>query len=219
MNSVNQRLVNRDTRLIQLLAPPFDKSNPSPGYIQGYVPGVRENGGQYTHAAVWATMAFAALGDAERAWELLALLNPISHGGNAEGVARYQVEPYVVAGDVYAFSPHAGRGGWTWYTGSAGWMYQLITESLLGLKRAGNKLCVSPLLPAHWNALDIQYRFGDAHYNISCRWELEEEAAVVVDGKSLHNAEIALVNDGRRHSVLINMHLQQAARKDAEKCK
>jgi cyclic beta-1,2-glucan synthetase len=219
MNSVDQRLVHRDTRLIQLLDPPFDTSRPLPGYIQGYVPGVRENGGQYTHAAVWATMAFAALGDAERAWELLALLNPIRHGSSAEEVATFKVEPYVVAGDVYAFAPHAGRGGWTWYTGSAGWMYQLIIESLLGLRRSANKLRVSPLLPPHWKSLDIQYRFGDSHYSIHCRSGLKQEAAVVLDGKALDNAEIALVNDGRRHSVLINTHSGQAARKEGEKCK
>ena len=219
MSSVDQRLVHRDIRLIQLLDPPFDTSRPSPGYIQGYVPGVRENGGQYTHAAVWATMAFAALGDAERAWELLALLNPISHGGSADDVAIYKVEPYVVAGDVYAFAPHAGRGGWTWYTGSAGWMYQLIIESLLGLRRTANTLRVSPLLPPHWKALDIQYRFGDTHYSISCRSGRKKDAAVVLDGKTLSNGEIALVNDGRRHFVLINMHRGPATRKEVAKCK
>ena len=219
MNSVDQQLVHRDTRLIQLLDPPFDTSRPLPGYIQGYVPGVRENGGQYTHAAVWAAMAFAALGDAERAWELLALLNPIRHGSSAEEVATFKVEPYVVAGDVYAFAPHAGRGGWTWYTGSAGWMYQLIIESLLGLRRTGNKLCVSPLLPPHWKSLDIQYRFGDSHYSINCRSGLKQEAAVVLDGKALDSGEVELVNDGRQHSVLINRHCGQAARKEGAKCK
>ncbi len=219
MNSVNQRLVHRDSRLIQLLDPPFDTSRPSPGYIQGYVPGVRENGGQYTHAAVWAAMAFAALGDAERVWELLDMLNPVSHGSSAGKAATYKVEPYVVAGDVYAFAPHAGRGGWTWYTGSAGWMYQLITESLLGLRRTGNKLRVSPLLPPHWKTLDIQYRFGDTHYSISCRSGLKKNAAAVLDGKALENAEFELINDRQHHFVIINLQSGQAARKRGAKCK
>ena len=219
MNSVNQRLVHRDSRLIQLLDPPFDTSRPSPGYIQGYVPGVRENGGQYTHAAVWAAMAFAALGDAERVWELLDMLNPVSHGSSAGKAATYKVEPYVVAGDVYAFAPHAGRGGWTWYTGSAGWMYQLITESLLGLRRTGNKLRVSPLLPPHWKTLDIQYHFGDTHYSISCRSGLKKNAAAVLDGKALENAEFELINDRQHHFVIINLQSGQAARKRGAKCK
>ncbi|MCA1714347.1 MAG: cyclic beta 1-2 glucan synthetase, partial [Gammaproteobacteria bacterium] len=122
MASLDQHLVRRDADLVQLLDPPFDKTEQDPGYIRGYVPGVRENGGQYTHAAIWATMAFAQLGDNARAWELLRLINPIRHG-NAEAIQTYKVEPYVMAADVYAIAPHTGRGGWTWYTGSAGWMY------------------------------------------------------------------------------------------------
>jgi len=118
--------------LIQLLDPPFDKSTLNPGYIKGYVPGVRENGGQYTHAAIWTVMAFAALGDSRRAWELFGLINPVNHAKSAQAIGVYKVEPYVVAADVYAVAPHTGRGGWTWYTGSAGWMYRLIVESLLG---------------------------------------------------------------------------------------
>lgn len=219
MNALDERLVRRDTRLIQLLDPPFDTSRPSPGYIQGYVPGVRENGGQYTHAAVWAVMAFAALGDAERAWELLAMLNPIAHGDRTDAVGTYKVEPYVVAGDVYAFAPHAGRGGWTWYTGSAGWMYQLVTESLLGLSRTGNKLRVSPLLPQHWKTLDIQYRFGGTNYDISCRSSLEKDASVLLDGKVMKNGEIALVNDGQRHSVIINTCGGRAVYTGVARCK
>ena len=133
MENLDRRLVRRDARLIQLLDPPFDKSDLNPGYIKGYVPGVRENGGQYTHGAIWTVMAFAAMGDAKRAWELFTLINPVTHADTPEAVAVYRVEPYVVAADVYAVPPHTGRGGWTWYTGSAGWMYRLITESLLGL--------------------------------------------------------------------------------------
>ncbi len=134
MEAVDQRLVRRHQALIQLLDPPFDQSDLNPGYIQGYLPGVRENGGQYTHAAIWAAMAFAALGDRRRAWELLTLINPVNHAKSPAAMATYKVEPYVVAADVYALSPHTGRGGWTWYTGSASWLYRLIMESLLGLR-------------------------------------------------------------------------------------
>ncbi len=124
MDALDQRLVRRNEGLIQLLDPPFDKSELNPGSIKGYVPGVRENGGQYTHAAIWAAMAFAALGDNRRAWELFDIINPVNHGKSREGIDIYKVEPYVIAADVYALHPHVGRGGWTWYTGSAGWMYQ-----------------------------------------------------------------------------------------------
>ncbi len=148
MDAVYARLVRHDHGLIQLLDPPFDKSDLDPGYIRGYVPGVRENGGQYTHAAIWTAMAFAALGDSRRAWELTSMINPVNHGVSAQAVAIYKVEPYVVAADVYAVAPHTGRGGWTWYTGSAGWMYRLIVESLLGLKLEGDKLHITPCLPA-----------------------------------------------------------------------
>src|SRR6202035_61871 len=140
MEALNKRLVHRDSKIIQLLDPPFDKSSLNPGYIKGYVPGVRENGGQYTHAAIWATMAFARLGDSRRAWELFGMINPIHHASSAGQIAKYKVEPYVVAADVYAVAPHTGRGGWTWYTGSAGWTYRLIMESLLGLRVENSKL-------------------------------------------------------------------------------
>src|SRR5205823_6277966 len=133
MAAVNARLVRRDHGLIQLLDPPFDASDLEPGYIRGYVPRVRENGGQYTHSAIWTAMAFAALGDSARAWELTAMINPINHARTPMDTATYKVEPYVIAADVYALAPHVGRGGWTWYTGSAGWMYRLVVESLLGL--------------------------------------------------------------------------------------
>jgi cellobiose phosphorylase len=190
---------------MQLLDPPFDTSTPSPGYIQGYVPGVRENGGQYTHAAVWATLAFAALGDADRAWELFAMLAPQHHGDSAEAVETYKAEPYVVAGDVYAFPPHVGRGGWTWYTGSAGWMYQLVLESLLGLERRGNQLRVRPLFPKSWQGFDIRYRFGAASYEIAVRAVATRDAAhVSVDGVAMPEGGIALLDDGKRHAVVVD---------------
>ena len=206
MASLDERLVHRDTRLVQLLDPPFDISHPSPGYIQGYVPGVRENGGQYTHAAMWAAMAFAALGDADRAWGLFAMLNPLRHAGAAADVATYQVEPYVVAGDVYAFAPHAGRGGWTWYTGSAGWMVQLVVESLLGLQRSGNKLRVRPLVPKTWTTFDVSYRYGASTFAITCRVAPAGGAAsVVVDGVETAGDTLTLVEDGRARVVLVNV--------------
>ena len=206
MASLHRHLVHDDTGVVQLLDPPFDASQPSPGYIQGYVPGVRENGGQYTHAAVWATLAFAVLGDADRAWELFGLLNPARHSSAAAGVATYLVEPYVVAGDVYAFAPHTGRGGWTWYTGSAGWMYQLLLESLLGLKRSGDQLRVEPLMARGWRGFDIHYRFGESTYEITCRRAgSADSAGVVVDGVALAGGSIELHSDGQAHAVVVDV--------------
>ncbi len=147
MESAYKNLVQKEVGIIQLLEPPFDKLDLNPGYIKGYVPGVRENGGQYTHAAIWMIMAFAKLGNNKRLWELLRMINPINHSNTSEKMAIYKVEPYVLAADVYARAPHAGRGGWTWYTGSAGWMYRLIIESFLGLQREANKLKFSPCIP------------------------------------------------------------------------
>ncbi len=166
MASLDEHLVRRDAGLIQLLDPPFDKTEQDPGYIRGYVPGVRENGGQYTHAAIWATMAFAQLGDNARAWELLRLINPVRHGSSSDAIAIYKVEPYVVAADVYAIAPHVGRGGWTWYTGSAGWMYRLMIESLLGLRREGARLHLAPCIPAEWPEYRLRYRYRDTVYRI-----------------------------------------------------
>lgn len=137
-----------------------------PGYIKGYVPGVRGNGGQYTHAAVWAAMAFAALGDGPRAWELTTMINPVNHAKTPEEIDTYKVEPYVVAADIYAVQPHTGRGGWTWYTGSAAWMYRLILESLLGLRLDVDRLHVTPCLPAHWDGFKVHYRHRETVYHI-----------------------------------------------------
>lgn len=209
MNAVDDRLVRRDGKLIQLLDPPFDKSNLDPGYIRGYVPGVRENGGQYTHGAIWAAMAFAALGECERAWELLTMINPVNHATSAEGIATYKVEPYVVAADVYALKPHVGRGGWSWYTGSAGWMYRLVMESLLGLRLDGDRLRLAPCLPANWQAYKIHYRYRETVYHISVTQmtvddsKTRGEMSVTVDGIEQHDRAIPLRNDQREHSVEI----------------
>ena len=204
MAALQRHLVRDEIRIVQLLEPPFDVSRPSPGYIQGYVPGVRENGGQYTHAAVWAALAFAAIGDSDRAWRLFGMLNPVRHGDSAERIAVYKTEPYVVAGDVYAFAPHAGRGGWTWYTGSAGWMYQLLVEWLLGVRRRGDRLVLRPLLPGDWEAFDVSYRFGATTFDIAVRAAAADaDAELTVDGTRSTDGTVALVDDGARHQVVL----------------
>jgi len=207
MEAVDQRLVCRDHGLIQLLDPPFDKSNLNPGYIKGYVPGVRENGGQYTHGAIWAAMAFAALGDSRRAWELLAMINPVNHARSPEGMATYKVEPYVVAADVYALPPHIGRGGWTWYTGSAGWMYRLIVESLLGLRLEVDKLRFAPCLPADWKAFKVHYRYRETVYHIAVlqTHAANGEMSVTGDGVERPDRAIPLVDDRQEHSVEVRI--------------
>jgi len=202
MEAVDKLLVRREHGLIQLLDPPFDKSDLNPGYIKGYVPGVRENGGQYTHAAVWTAMAFAALGDSRRAWELLAMINPVNHARAPEEVAIYKAEPYVAAADVYAVSPHIGRGGWTWYTGSAGWMYRLILEALLGLRLEVDKLHFKPCLPADWEMFKVHYRYRETIYHITVvQTHDNSPAKVTVDGVEQPGKAIPLVDDHREHSV------------------
>ena len=203
MEAVNKQLVRRDAALIQLLDPPFDHSPLNPGYIKGYVPGVRENGGQYTHAAVWTTMAFAALGDTRRAWELFKMINPIGHSSSPGQIAKYKVEPYVVAADVYAVPPHTGRGGWTWYTGSAGWMYRLIVESLLGLRLEGTSLRVKPCVPAEWSEYKVHYRYQETVYHISVLQDPANasEESITLDGVVLQDMVIPLAGDSREHFV------------------
>ena len=166
MAAVDQHLVNRRERLILLLTPPFDRTSLDPGYIKGYVPGIRENGGQYTHAAVWTVLAFVALGDGDKAAELFRMLNPIHRVASRSNVQRYKVEPYVVAGDVYAEPPHVGRGGWTWYSGAAGWLYRAGVEWMLGFRLRGATLCVDPCIPRHWSGYSIRFRYHSALYNI-----------------------------------------------------
>lgn len=201
MQSAYARLVRKEENIIQLFDPPFDKSDLNPGYIKGYVPGVRENGGQYTHAAVWLTMAFAALGEKEKTWELIQLINPVNHGGTPEKMEVYKVEPYVIAADVYAQPLHKGRGGWTWYTGSAGWMYQLIIEWFIGLKRKGNQLRFEPCLPADWPAVSVDYQFGESRYHIRFVQEGKEKKELYLDDKLQPEMFITLENDRREHKV------------------
>jgi cellobiose phosphorylase len=213
MEALDKRLVRRDHGLIQLLDPPFDKSNLNPGYIKGYVPGVRENGGQYTHGAIWAAMAFAALGDSRRAWELFGMINPVNHARSPEATATYKAEPYVVSADVYALTPHTGRGGWTWYTGSAGWMYRLIVESLLGLRLEVDKLRIAPCLPVDWETFSVHYRYGETAYHIAVVQAHggDGESCVTVDGVKQKDKTIPLVDDRREHSV--EVIIQAADRK------
>ncbi|MDN5753367.1 MAG: cyclic beta 1-2 glucan synthetase, partial [Nitrosospira sp.] len=203
MAAVNQHLVRRDAGLVQLLDPPFDRSALNPGYIKGYVPGVRENGGQYTHAAIWATMAFAALGDHARAWELLAMINPVNHAQTPEAAEVYKIEPYVVAADVYALSPHTGRGGWSWYTGSAGWLYRTMLETLLGLTLEEDKLYFKPCLPADWKHFIVNYRYRETTYHITVIQTASGDGkeGLTIDGAEQPGLVIALVDDRAPHTV------------------
>lgn len=206
IDAVRTQLVRRGAQVVLVLAPPFDQSAQDPGYIKGYPPGVRENGGQYTHAAVWTVMAVARLGNGDEAVELFHLLNPINHTRSAADVERYKTEPYVMAGDVYAHTAHAGRGGWTWYTGSAGWMYRAGLESILGLKRHGVSFELDPCIPAVWSEYSITWRHGSTTYEISitnpdhrCRGI----AAAELDDDMVDPASIPLVDDGATHRVRV----------------
>ncbi len=207
MDAVDKHLIRRAEALVRLLEPPFDKSDLNPGYIKGYVPGVRENGGQYTHGAIWAAMAFARLGDSKRAWELLALINPVNHARSENGVRTYKAEPYVVAADVYAVEPHSGRGGWTWYTGSAAWMYRLIVESLLGLRLEADKLHIEPCMPADWEGFTVHYRYRETIYHIEVLGKEAggSAASVAIDGVAHPGTIIPLVDDNGEHSVQVNV--------------
>ncbi|MEO9020590.1 MAG: glucoamylase family protein [Ginsengibacter sp.] len=211
MDAADKHLVRREKRLIQLLDPPFDKSDLNPGYIKGYVPGVRENGGQYTHAAIWLTMAFAAMGDNQRAWELLSLINPVNHGNTPEAIATYKVEPYVMAADVYSEKQHTGHGGWTWYTGSAGWMYRLVVESLLGIRREGDQLRLEPCIPAGWNSFAIQYHYRETVYHIYVEQIIADNKGItlMVDGATQPDKIISLINDQKEHKVELKMQTKK----------
>jgi cyclic beta-1,2-glucan synthetase len=204
MDAVRTYLVRRDGRVILLLTPPFDVSGTDPGYIKGYVPGVRENGGQYTQAALWVVAAIARLGNGDEAVELFHLLNPINHTRAPADVARYMVEPYVVAADVYAHPAHAGRGGWTWYTGSAGWMYRTGLESILGVERRGAALSLNPCIPLSWPGFSIVLRFGETRYEIEVENPESRSRGISeaeLDGVAVDPAAIPLVEDGRTHKV------------------
>ncbi|MEO6725388.1 MAG: glucoamylase family protein [Blastocatellia bacterium] len=206
MAAVEQYLIHRGDGLVLLFTPPFDHGTHDPGYIKGYVPGVRENGGQYTHGALWTLIAYAMLGDGDRAGELFALLNPINHSATRAGLHRYRVEPYVAAGDVYAVPPHAGRGGWSWYTGSAAWMYRAGLESILGFQLNGDRLRIDPCIPRSWREFEITYRRGPTRYHIKvenphgvCRGV----ASMEIDGELQPASEIVLSGDAPLHNVRV----------------
>lgn len=194
-------MVSVQDGLVKLLTPPFDISTPNPGYIKGYVPGIRENGGQYTHGAVWAAMAFAQLGEKQLAWQLLDILNPINHGRDPTEIEHYKIEPYVLAGDVYSVAPHIGRGGWSWYTGSAGWLYRLIIETLLGIRlEDGNSLRLTPLLPDDWDGFSVDYRYKNTVYKITVTRTVGKDG-ILLDGNPLDRNVISLKDDGQAHQV------------------
>lgn len=206
MRSLEEHLVDGDARLIKLLTPPFDRTPNDPGYIKGYLPGVRENGAQYTHAALWTVLATAMRGDGERALELFQMINPFTHADTPEGVATYKVEPYVVAADVYTALGALGRGGWTWYTGSASWMYRVGIEALLGITKRGDLLRIEPCVPKAWPELRVEYRVGKSVYAIVVHapgFVRERGADVTLDGQVLENGEIPLVDDGAPHEVVV----------------
>ena len=206
MDSLYRRLVRREDGIILLLTPPFNLTLRDPGYIKGYPPGIRENGGQYTHAALWTIWAFAELGQGERAVELFNMINPINHADTPEKVSRYRVEPYVVAADVYSVAPHISRGGWTWYTGSASWMYRLGIEAILGLRREGNRLRIQPSIPSDWPGYTIEYRYGKTIYEIRVKNPQNVSSGVahiILDREKLAENTIPLVDDGASHEVMI----------------
>jgi cyclic beta-1,2-glucan synthetase len=207
MKAIDRNLVRRPENLILLLTPPFDHMPEDPGYIKGYVPGIRENGGQYTHAAVWTSLAFAALGDGDMAYQLFRMINPIHRATSRASVQRYKVEPYVVAGDIYAEPPHVGRGGWTWYTGAAGWLYRVGIEWILGFRVRGTTLSIDPCIPREWPGYSINFRYHSSIYKI----KVENPSSVTrgvaltrVDGNLLAGAtSIPLVDDGAQHEILV----------------
>ncbi len=208
MAAVEEFLVRRGDGLVLLFTPPFDRADVDPGYVKGYLPGVRENGGQYTHGAIWSVLAFAALGDGDKAGELFSILNPINHASTRAGVHRYKVEPYVMAADVYTEPPHVGRGGWTWYTGSAGWMYQAGVEWILGFRLRGTTLHLDPCIPRAWPGYEMDFRYHSARYEIVVENPNGVSRGVVaseLDGRALDGAggAIPLADDGATHRVRV----------------
>ena len=208
MHAVNERLVRNDARLVLLLTPPFDRSEHDPGYIKGYLPGVRENGAQYTHAALWTALAMAKLGDGDRAGQLMSMLNPLSHARTAADAETYKVEPYIVAADVYASPGHVGRGGWTWYTGSASWSYRAALEGVLGFEKLGDRLRMDPCIPADWPAFTLDYRYGASTYAIEVKnpdGVSRGVTTVTLDGNTTQDGTVLLVDDGARHAVIVTL--------------
>jgi cyclic beta-1,2-glucan synthetase len=208
LESAWRHLVREDEGLVLLFAPPFDRMEPSPGYIKGYPPGVRENGGQYTHAAIWLAMALARRGDGARAAKMLRLLNPIEHAHDSEAVWRYGVEPYVLSADVYRMTGRIGQGGWSWYTGSAAWMYRVWIEEVLGMKVRGDHMRIDPVIPGWWDGFRLRYRHGEAIYEIQIENSEGCERGVSwveMDGRRLQDGLIPLDRSLVKHRVLVHM--------------
>jgi cellobiose phosphorylase len=208
MNAVEHYLVKRDEGIILLFTPPFDQSELEPGYIKGYVPGVRENGGQYTHAAAWVINAFAMLGQGDKAWELFNMINPVNHARTMIECATYKVEPYVAAADVYAVAPHSGRGGWTWYTGAAGWLYRVGLEYMLGFMKEGDRLVINPCIPREWSEYSIEYRYKTSLYQITVKNPDRVSRGVreaALDSEVMEDGYIPLSDDGKRHTVVVTL--------------
>jgi cyclic beta-1,2-glucan synthetase len=208
MAAVEEHLVRRGDGLIVLFTPPFDRSAVEPGYIKGYPPGIRENGGQYTHAALWSVLAFAMLGDGDKAGELFSILNPINCASTRAATHRYKVEPFVACADVYSEPPHVGRGGWTWYTGSAGWMHRVGLERILGFRLRGTDLQLDPCIPRAWPGFEIRFRYHSASYDIDVenpRGVSRGVTQLELDGKALPAGtdSIPLANDGGTHRVRV----------------
>jgi cyclic beta-1,2-glucan synthetase len=218
MDAVSDYLVKRGDDLVLLFTPPFDASVPDPGYIQGYLPGVRENGAQYTHAAAWCVMAYAMLGDGDRAFELFSILNPINHAATRGGAHRYKIEPYVVAGDVYSEPPHVGRGGWSWYTGAAGWLYRAGIEYVLGVRVQGAQVEISPCIPRDWAGYTVRYRRGRATYVIRVTNPSRLSTGGVdieIDGKAIAGSRFPVTDDGREHRVDVRLRAPEDTTSDA----
>jgi cyclic beta-1,2-glucan synthetase len=208
MAALGRELIRQPDRLAPLFTPAFDKTARNPGYIKGYPPGIRENGGQYNHAAAWSVMASASLGDGDQAALLFSFLNPISRSLTADAVARYKVEPYVVVADIYTEAPHIGRGGWSWYTGSAGWLQRAGIETILGLRLSGASLRLTPCIPRHWPGFSIDLAWRSAHYHIQI--ENGPGALVVeasLDGVALPAGPliVALQDDGEQHRIQVKL--------------
>ena len=205
LDAVWQLLVRQDLGIVELLTPPFDQADVDPGYIKAYPPGVRENGGQYTHATVWAAWAFALAGRDEQAASVVSMLNPINHTRDPASVERYKVEPYVMAADVYSQDRHAGRGGWTWYTGSAGWFYRLLHEVILGIERKATTLRFQPRVPASWNNYTVHYRYYETFYHLVYTQDPSHHGPLrlALDGRALPEGVLHLANDRREHTVEI----------------
>ena len=212
MQAVYERLIKTNEKLALLLTPPFDKTALEPGYIKGYPSGIRENGGQYTHAAAWAIIAFAMLGKGDKAHEIFALVNPINHGQTADELEIYKTEPYAIAADVYSNPQHVGRGGWTWYTGAAGWLYRAALENILGFQKHGEILSIVPCIPSDWKEFEITYRHKTATYHIRIEnphGVCGGSVMIELDGDELSSNRIQLVDDGQEHNV--NVTLRGAA--------